>query len=132
MARKRQEGVSTQDRYKLKMYRVFATGVPESLAMSVAESISTARAQGIGAFRTAKQEARAVLGRMEVPSALWGLYLAYTNELVRKVQIRKEATRDQIVEKWTEYGLNPTVLNAIADEVGVEVKTTQTKPAPKT
>jgi hypothetical protein len=131
MPRKRQEGITTAPRYRLKIYRVFSAGVPEQLALEAANAVTEARSKGIGIFKTARDEARAVLMRREVPSALWGIYFAFTNELVNKVQRRKEATREQIINKWVANGADPSILNEIADEIGVDVKTTETKPATK-
>jgi hypothetical protein len=119
MARKRQEGISTDARFKLKMFRVFSAGVPEDLAKEAADAVAEARAKGVGIYRVAREEARAVLMRREVPSALWGLYFAFTNELVNKVRRRKEATRDQIIAKWVANGADSSVLNEIADKVRI-------------
>jgi len=131
MVRKRQEGTTSDSRFKLKMYRVFSAGVPEQLALSAAEDVARARAKGIGIYKIARDGARSVLTRREVPSAQWGFYFAFTNELVNKVQRRKELTREQLLGKWIANGGDPSVLNDIADEVGVDVKTTETKPASK-
>jgi hypothetical protein len=131
MGRKRQEGITTASRFRLKMFRVFSAGVPESLALEAANAVAEARAKGVGIYKTSRDEARAVLMRREVPSALWGVYFAFTNELVNKVQRKKEATRDQIIAKWVANGADASVLNEIADEIGVDVKTTETKPATK-
>jgi hypothetical protein len=131
MARKKQEGITSGARFRLKMYRVFGLGVPEQLALETANAVAEARAKGIGIYKVAREEARAVLMRKEVPSALWGVYYAFTNELVNKVQRRKESTRDQIIAKWVANGADSSVLNEIADEIGVDVKTTEVKPATK-
>jgi hypothetical protein len=131
MARKRQEGISTGARFRLKMFRVFSAGVPEELAKDAANAVAEARAKGVGIYKVAREEAKAVLMRKEVPSALWGIYYAFTNELVNKVQRRKESTRDQIISKWIANGADSSVLNEIADEIGVDVKTTEVKPATK-
>lgn len=132
MGRKKREGVSTSPRYELKIYRIFATGVPEDLAKKVASAVTTARDQGIGAYKDARKEARAVLERREVPSLLHAPYYAFVNELVHKVQKRKMMTADELITKYEELGLDGSVLREIADEIGVEVKTTVTKPAGKT
>lgn len=132
MARKRREGITTSPRYALKIYRIFSAGVPEDLAKEVARAVATARDQGIGTYKDARKEARAVLERREVPSLLHAPYYAFVNELVHKVQKRKMMTASDLISKYTELGLDGGVLSEIADEIGVEVRTTTAKPAEKT
>lgn len=132
MARKRQEGITTYPRYKLKMYRVFKIdGVPEALATEVATALTHARALGYGVFKTAWFEAKAILMRLGVPSAMWGLYKAFTNELINKVQRKKEATVEDIIAKWERNGLDPTVLREVANAVVQVVTVEVTKSAEK-
>ena len=88
MARKRQEGVTTLPRYKGKMYAV-AYGIfagNKELAEEYADALSHARSQGVGIYRIAYQEIKPVLMRNHVPSTMWGLYKAFINELINKVQ----------------------------------------------
>lgn len=132
MTRKRQEGITTYPRYKLKMYRVFKVdGVPEDLAKEVATALTQARAVGYGVFKTAWQEAKAILMRLGVPSALWGLYKAFTNELINKAQRRKIMTVEEVIDKWVKYGLDPAVLREVANAVIQVVTVTETKSAEK-
>jgi hypothetical protein len=124
LARKRQEGITTNPRFKMKMYAVgFGIGAGNhEYAKEYAESLTQARASGVGIYRNAYQEIKPVLARERVPSALWGLYKAFANELISKVQRRGIATIDQIVDKWTVLGLDSGVLRAVVN-VLVEVVT---------
>ena len=131
MGRKRQEGVTTPVRYKLKAYAVgYGIGAGNvEYAKEYAEALTTARASGYGIFKQAYEEIKPVLMRMGVPSALWGLYKAFINEIINKVQRRKIATVDDIVDKWTKLGLDPTVLRECVNAVG-EVITVAETPTP--
>lgn len=131
MGRKRQEGGSSQPRYKLKAYRTVAVGVPQRYAEDVAEAMATARAQGIGVYRNAYQTIKPVLMRDAVPSALYGLYKAYTNEIICKVMTRKIATLDDVQRKWQTMGLDAGVLSDVADAVTNPIGTQVPQPAQK-
>ena len=115
MGRKRQEGVTTLPRYKMKAYAV-GYGISfgnERLANDYAEALAQARSAGYGLYKNAYQEIKAVLREDKVPSALWGLYKAFANELINKVQRRKSATIDEIVAKWVEMGLDENILRDV-------------------
>jgi len=119
MARKKQEGVTTSPRYKGKMYAV-AYGIfagNEELAKEYAEALTYARTQGFGEYHSAWLDAKDILARMGVPSALWGLYKAFVNELIHKVKKKQELTKDQVIQKWIDKGLDPDVLSEVADVV---------------
>jgi hypothetical protein len=120
--RKRQEGITTNPRYKLKAYAVaYGIGAGNTdFAKEYAEALTSARASGIGIYKNAYQEIKPVLSRENVPSALWGLYKAFANELISKVQRRGIATIDDIKAKWEKLGLDSNVLQAVI-EVLVEV-----------
>ena len=86
MPRKRQEGVTTNPRFKGKAYAV-AYGIfagNEELAKEYADALANARAQGVGVYRTAYQEIKPVLMRLGVSSIFWGLYKAFINEVINK------------------------------------------------
>ena len=132
MPRKRQEGITTLPRYKGKMYAV-AFGIfagNEELAKEYAEALSHARSQGFGVYRVAWQETKPILMKHEVPSALWGLYKAFVNELINKVQRRKIATVEEIIDKWVGNGLDEAVLRDVAEAV-VQVFEKAPSPAEK-
>lgn len=122
LGRKRQEGITTNPRYKLKAYAVgFGIGAGNSeFAREYAEALTSARASGVGIYKNAYQEIKPVLSRENVPSALWGLYKAFANELISKVQRRGIATIDEVEAKWVKLGMDESVLRAIV-EVLVEV-----------
>jgi len=122
MARKRQEGISSSKRYRLKMFRVFGLGVPEEYAKDVAEALKEARDKGIGTYRDAWISVSNEVLRGKVPSAMWGLYKAFTNEYISKVCRRKEMTESELRNKWVENGLDDTVLNDIIEKVKPLVK----------
>lgn len=132
MARKRQEGVTTYPRYKGKVFKVAMGlfGDPE-IAKDYAESLALARASGIGIYRAAYQEIKPVLIERGVPSAHWGLYKAFINEVVNKVIRKKIAGLDDIVDKWTKFDLDPDVLRACAERVITTVPPETPKPAEK-
>jgi hypothetical protein len=124
MARKRQEGITTNPRYKMKAYAVgmgISSGSPE-MAKEYAEALTIARSAGVGIYRNAYQEIKPVLARLNVPSALWGLYKAMGNELISKVQRRGIASSDEIVQKWVRMGLDSLVLQEVVNAL-VEVVT---------
>jgi 1,2-phenylacetyl-CoA epoxidase PaaB subunit len=133
MARKRQEGISTYPRYKLKAYAV-AYGIGagnEKFALEYAEALSQSRAAGVGIYKNAYVEIKSVLGEEKVPSALWGLYKAYINEVVSKVQRRKIADIEDIIEKWEKLGLDRPILEKCAEAIGIEVPREAPVPAQK-
>ncbi len=119
MGRKRQEGVTTYPRFTGKAYAV-AYGIfhgNERFAERYAEALTNARATGYGPYKVAWEEAKAVLDAERIPSALHGLYKAFVNEVVNKVQRRKEKTLDEIVDKWTKQGLDPRILRLVGEAV---------------
>ena len=122
MAKKKVEGVSTYPRFKGKAYAVgFGIFAGNSdLAMDYANALTQARAAGYGVFKNAYDEIKPVLMRNEVPSALWGLYKAFINELIHKVQRKRIASTDEVVTKWERMGLNADILRQCAEAV-VEV-----------
>lgn len=134
MGRKKQEGITTYPRYKLKAYAVaYGIGAGNAkFAEEYAEALSQARSAGIGVFRNAYAEIKPVLMREGVPSALWGLYKAFINEILAKVQRRKIATVDDIIEKWSGLGLDAGVLRTCVEAVGEVVTVEAPVPAQKT
>ena len=129
MARKRREGISTGIRYRIKMLRTMGVPIPVEWAEEYAIALSQARASGYGPYKLAWEEVKPVLMRMEVPSALHGLYKAYTNEVVNKVQQRKIADLEELIEKWVNLGLEPAVLQVVGETV-VRVLQKQTPQPP--
>lgn len=126
MARKRREGLTTPYRYKAKMYRVFGKEPPQTLIDGLVDAMLTSRNLGYGAYRTARDEAKHKLDELNVPSTMHGLYLAFVNELVSKVQQKKTASADEIIDKWAKNGLDAGVLTDLADTVlGLIPTTTQ-------
>jgi len=133
MGKKKREGITTNPRFKMKAYAVGMgiTGGNQQLAMEYAEALTISRAMGIGVFRSAYAEIKPVLMRTNVPSALWGLYKAFINEIVSKVQQRKIATSDEIIDKWTTLGLDASVLAECVESVGEVIRTEAPTPAEK-
>ncbi len=130
MSRKKQEGITTYPRFKGKAYSV-GIGIfhgNTELAMDYANAMTQARASGYGIYKNAFAEIKPVLMRNEVSSALWGLYKAFINEIISKVQRRKIATIDEIVDKWAKHGLDSGVLRECAEAV-VEI-TAEAPPTP--
>ncbi len=130
MGRKKQEGVTTYPRFRMKAYSV-GMGISHGnteLAMDYANAITQARASGYGIYKNAYAEIKPVLMRNEVSSALWGLYKAFVNEIISKVQRRKIATIDEIVDKWAKQGLDSGILRECAEAV-VEI-TAEAPPTP--
>jgi hypothetical protein len=133
MARKRQEGVTTYPRYKLKAYAV-GYGISagnEKYATEYAEALAQSRATGIGIYKDAYVSIKTVLGEEKVPSAMWGLYKAYVNEVISKVKRRKIADIVDIIDKWEKLGLDRPVLEKCAEAVGIEVPREAPVPAQK-
>jgi len=133
MGRKRQEGITTNPRYRLKAYAVgFGIGAGnEEMAKEYADALTSARASGVGVFRNAYAEIKPVLMRSNVPSALWGLYKAFINEILAKVQRRKISTIDEVVDKWVKLGLDSGVLRDCVSAVGEVMVTEAPVPATK-
>jgi hypothetical protein len=135
MGKKKQEGITTNPRFKLKAYAVgFGIGAGhQKFAEEYAEALTQARSAGIGLYKNAYQEIKPVLMRAGVPSALWGLYKAFINEILAKVQRRKIANVDEVVAKWEKLGLDSGVLrecvNAVGEVVTVEAPTPAQKSA---
>jgi len=133
MTRKRQEGVTSFPRYLMKMYKIglAISGGNELLAQQYAMTVSQARAMGIGTYKNAWTEAKGVLTSRSVPSSMFGLYRAFTLELVNKVQRRGIASPEQIIERWTEQGLDPNILREIYARVHPMFKPETSSPASK-
>jgi hypothetical protein len=132
MGRKKQEGVTTYPRFRGKAYSVgmgIFHGNPE-LSMDYANAMTQARASGYGIYKNAFAEIKPVLMRNEVPSALWGLYKAFVNELIAKVQRRKIASIEDVISKWERQGLSGDILRQCSDAV-VEIVAEQ-PPTPAT
>jgi hypothetical protein len=129
MARKRREGITSYPRYRGKMYSV-AYGIfngNAELALEYANALASARASGFGVYKEAYRVAIPVLQRNEVPSALWGLYRSFIMELINKVQGRRLATVDEIIDKWVDLGLDGGILREVANAVvTIETKETPT------
>jgi hypothetical protein len=126
MVKKKTEGVTTYPRFKGKAYAV-GVGIfsgNATLAMDYANALTQARAAGYGVFKNAYDEIKPVLMRNDVPSALWGLYKAFINELIHKVQRKRIASTDEVITKWERMGLNADILRQCAEAV-VEVVTEQ-------
>lgn len=133
MGRKKQEGITTNPRYKMKAYAV-GMGIAHNnveMAKEYAEALTVARASGVGVFKNAYQEIKPVLMRESVPSALWGLYKAFINEIIAKVQRRKIATGDDIISKWENLGLDGSVLRLCVESIGEVISTEAPTPAAK-
>jgi len=133
MGRKRQEGITTNPRYKLKAYAVgMGIGAGNTkMAEDYAEALTSARASGVGVFRNAYAEIKPVLMRSGVPSALWGLYKAFINEIIAKVQRRKIASVDEVVSKWEKLGLDGGVLRDCVATIGEVISGEVPVPAQK-
>lgn len=133
MARKRKEGITSNIRYKMKAYAV-GLGVAhgnEEMAADYAEALTLARAAGIAPYKMAYEEIKPVLMREEVPSALYGLYKAFINEIISKTQVRKIASVDQVIDKWVTLGLDAGVLGACVESVGEVMRAETPTPPPK-
>ena len=133
MARKRKEGITSNIRYKMKAYAV-GLGIAhgnEELAMDYADKLTIARAAGIGPYKMAYAEIKPVLMRNDVPSAFFGLYKAFINEIIAKVQVRKIASSDEIIDKWTRLGLDAGILGECVEAVGEVIVTEVPTPPPK-
>jgi len=132
VVRKRREGVTTYPRYKGKAYSV-AIGIfhgNEALALEYATKLTEARISGFGPFREGYRVIIPVLQRNDVPSGLWGLYRAYMCEIIHKVQQRKIATTDEIIEKWTRVAnLDEAIMREIAGAI-VEIVPPAPPPTP--
>jgi len=117
--------------------KAYAVGVGissgnEEMAKEYAEALTQARSAGVGVFRNAYAEVKPVLMRAGVPSALWGLYKAFINEIIAKAQRRKIASVDEIVDKWVKLGLDSGVLRDCVNAVGEVMITAEPVPAQKT
>ena len=116
MARKRRLGLTSVIRCKLKMFRVFAAGVPEELALECAEALASAWELGFGEYHNMhKLVQEQFLQPRHIPAALRGLYLAFCNEFWARVRTRGIETVGFIIEKWTRLGLDPDVLRDLVD-----------------
>jgi hypothetical protein len=131
MARKRREGITTGIRYRIKMLRVMGVPVPQEWAEEYAMALLQARSTGYGPFKTAWEEVKPVLMRERVPSALHGLYKAFTNEVISKVQQKKISDLEDLIDKWTKLGLDPHVLQVVGETVVRVIAPETPQPPPK-
>ncbi len=134
MPRKKVEGITTYPRFKIKAFAV-GMGIGHGdveMAKEYANAVTQARASGYGIYKNAYAEIKPVLMEHQVPSAFWGLYKAFANELIHKVQIRKISTIDEVIAKWEKQGLDGNVLRDCADAVVEVVAEGTPKPASKT
>ena len=104
MARKRRLGLTSAIRYKLKMFRVFAAGVPEELALEYAEALADAWLLGYSPYHNMHERVLEFLQSRGIPVALRGLYLAFCNEFQARVLTRGIETIDYLIEKWAHQG----------------------------
>ena len=130
MARKRREGVTTMPRYLIKMIRVMGGTPPASWTEMYALSLYGARMAGYGLYKMIWDEVKAKLRELRVPSALHGLYKAFTNQFINRVQRKKIETREECIDKWTKQGLDPGVLNQLADVIHAVYVEAETPKAP--
>jgi len=120
MGRKRKRfGLTSVIRYKLKMFRVAAAGVPEELAMDYAKSISDAWNAGFSPYHNMHKLVQEQFFQPRgIPVALRGLYLAFCNEFwkMRKKGItRCREMVDCLIKKWTWLGLDSDTLRELVD-----------------
>lgn len=117
MPRKRQEGLTSGLRYRLKMARMFYhPGIPSEEIMKLADQITRSRDMGYAAYKQAWVNARSVLSG-KVSSVLYGAYRSATLEFVRKVLQQKVMTPEEWLDKWARNQLDPGILREIADKL---------------
>lgn len=137
MARKRREGITTPVRYMGKMYAV-GYGIfhgNEELAKLYATLLMVARDKGFGTYTTIWKNVEGKLREKGVPSVFWGICKAFTNELIRKVIMKQEATPEEVKAKWvrwfTKVGLDTSILDDIVNIVVQREVPEETVSAPK-
>ena len=130
MVRKRQSA-STFVRYEGKMYRVGTAVVGPEYAREYANVLFGNRQAGFGIYHYVHELIRANMGNLEIPSAQLGLYMAFANEFISKVMIRKIATEEEVKTKWERYGLEARKLDAIVDLIRGHITMRTGQPTPK-
>lgn len=132
VARKRRFGITSQVRYKLKLYRLFGEKPPQELINEFASAVDQAYHLSYGEYYKVRRKVMNSEVWAKVPTALRGLYLAYVNEVVNKVMTRGIASLDEVVAKWSRMGLDEGLLYEIAEVIGLEKpEVEEPKPAPK-
>ena len=117
MPLKRQRGLTTNIRYRLKMYAV-AIGKAvgnEQLAMEYAIALSEARSAGAQSFNVARNIVEAVCSQEGIPRGYWGIYYSFAMVYTARVLRDETWTHDEAINHFARLGANPTVSNRIAE-----------------
>jgi len=113
----------------LRIAAYIAKTTPTTVGLKIAEML-TGMSSGYAAvandLQPIESAATTVLSGLNVPSAKWGQYLAYTRELWKREKLGGDpalTTDAQIImTKWKNYGATDSVLIAIAlDVFGITV-----------
>jgi len=119
MPRKRRYGITSAMRYQLKAYRVHKIdGIPEDLANLVALNQTMAWSTGFGMFhRVWENVVKRVLQELKVGKIYWGLYRAFTCQVLSKTVEKKTEEIDLVIRKFANLGLDIDVLRAIVNAI---------------
>jgi len=102
MPRKKSESVTTVPRYMGKMRRIGEAVVGDpTIATLYALSLTAAQRAGYGKYKDAWVRVKEQLAKEPIPSALYGLIKAATNEYLNKVLTKKEMSPDDWRAKWS-------------------------------
>jgi hypothetical protein len=119
MPLKKKRSLTTDIRYKIKMYAVgLAKAVGnEMLAMEYADTLTRARIRGVRPFEIDRDQLENVLEAQREPRGLWGIYYAFTNFVRSKIMQLGLWEVDQAIEHFTKLGAKREVLLEILKEV---------------
>jgi len=121
MAKKKVLGITSNLRYQGKIQKMLEGRMDPETARDVARRANESRIAGFTIYNTMWQRVLKTLARdgIEIPPYQRGLYRAFFNELL-KASTKAGADKDYIIDKWSSReggGLDPNVLNAIADVI---------------
>jgi hypothetical protein len=124
MPLKKKRSLTTDIRYKIKMYAVgLAKAVGnEMLAMEYADTLTRARIRGVRPFEIDRDQLENVLEALRVPRGLWGIYYAFVNFYESKIKYLGLWEEEQAIEHFTKLGANPDYLREIINEVFLKGK----------
>jgi hypothetical protein len=119
MPLKKKRSLTTDIRYKIKMYAVgLAKSVGnEMLALEYADTLTRARIRGVRPFEINRDQLENVLEAQKEPRGLWGIYYAFVNFFTSKVKDLGLWEVDQVIDHFVKLGAKREVLFEILKEV---------------
>jgi hypothetical protein len=134
MPLKRKRSISTDIRYKIKMYAVgLAKAVGnEMLAMEYADTLTRARIRGVRTFEIYRDKLAAFLENRGIPRGIWGIYFAFVNFFESKINQLGLWDLEAVYDHFAKLGADRSLLPEIVQKVFSPEKETAQPGVPAT